>query len=178
MLFKRKAMADPEWWKNNHDGRSAALIEGARRVGKTTVVSEFVKNNYESYLILDFSEEPAEILELFNDGSNLDRFFFKLQLLKGVDLHERKSAIVFDEVQLFPCARQMIKQLVKDHRYDIETGFLISIQRNVKDIRIPSEEHPITMYPMDFEEWLWANGEVSSAGILRGFFESREPLGM
>ena len=157
-------MDDLRSWKDNDQGTTAALIEGARRVGKTTVVEAFAKEQYRTSIILDFSKEPKSILDLFKDGSDLDKFFRTLQLLKQITLYERESVIVFDEVQLFPLARQMIKQLVEDHRYDyIETGSLISLQKNVKNIRLPSEEHSIKMYPMDFEEWLWANEDETSA---------------
>ena len=128
-------MDDLRSWKDNDQGTTAALIEGARRVGKTTVVEAFAKEQYRTSIILDFSKEPKSILDLFKDGSDLDKFFRTLQLLKQVTLYERESVIVFDEVQLFPLARQMIKQLVEDHRYDyIETGSLISLQKNVKNI--------------------------------------------
>ena len=178
MKFRRKVMDDLRSWKDNDQGTTAALIEGARRVGKTTVVEAFAREHYRTSIVLDFSKEPKSILDLFEDGSDLDKFFRTLQLLKHVTLYERDSVIVFDEVQLFPLARQMIKQLVEDHRYDyIETGSLISLQKNVKNIRLPSEEHTIKMYPMDFEEWLWANGDETSVKMLREFFESREPLG-
>lgn len=179
MLFKRKIYDDLLKWKNEDGGRTVALIEGARRVGKTTVVTEFAKKEYRSCLIINFSEVSEDVLEIFRKRSNLDSFFMQLQLRFDVVLYEGESLIVFDEIQFFPLARQMLKQLVADGRYHyIETGSLISVYKNVKNILIPSEEHPIPMYPMDFEEWLWANGNESTVHNLRQFFESRESVGM
>jgi hypothetical protein len=144
-------------WKTEYNGKYACLLEGARRVGKTTIAEEFAKNEYDSYILIDFSCADKDLLDIFDDISKLDRFFLRLQMKMGVELIERKSVIVFDEIQLFPRARQAIKHLVKDGRYDyIETGSLISIKKNVKDILIPSEEHKIHVYPMDYEEFLWA----------------------
>lgn len=161
-MFKRKVYEELLTWKNEWDGKYACLLEGARRVGKTTIAEEFARNEYESYILIDFSVANNEIRELFDDISKLDRFFLKLQLETGVELKTRKSVIIFDEIQLFPKARQAIKHLVKDGRYDyIETGSLISIKKNVKDILIPSEEHKIHVYPMDYEEFLWATGEAN-----------------
>lgn len=178
MLFKRNITEELRWWKENHDGRTAAVVEGAPGVGKTAVVRGFVEANYRTSIILDLSREPSEVLDLFRDGSDPDRFFLRLQLIKAVDLHERESAVVFDNIQSHPRAREMVKQLVEDHRYDyIEVGSGISLRRNVKGIRIPSEEHHITMHPMDFGEWLRANGDTASENILRRFLRSREPLG-
>ena len=134
------------------------MIDGARRVGKSYIVEEFAKNEYKSYILIDFSNENKEIKALFTDYiSDLDTLFRRLSLLTDVRLHHRESVIVFDEVELFPPARAAIKHLVKDGRYDyIETGSLVSINRNVKDIVIPSEEERIDMFPIDFEEFLWA----------------------
>jgi len=133
-------------------------LKGARRVGKTTVVKEFAKNEYKSFILIDFSIASDEIKSLFNKyASNLDEFFFLLSAISGVTLYERDSLIIFDEVQLFPEARQLIKHLVYDNRYDyIQTGSLLGLKRNVKDILIPSEERTIKMYPLDFEEFCWA----------------------
>ena len=146
-MFKRKIYNKLLQWKNESNGNTALLIEGARRVGKSTVVQEFGKNEYESFIFIDFSAVKQSVLELFNDLSDLNYFFLQLQLQYKTDLIERKSLIIFDEVQMCPRARQAIKHLVKDHRYDyIETGSLISIRRNVKDIVIPSEERKLSMY--------------------------------
>jgi len=165
-------------WKKDSVGKTALLVEGARRVGKSTVVEEFVKNEYRSYIMIDFSRASKEVRELFDDVSNLDYVFLRLQLIYNVDLYDRESVIVFDEVQLCPMARQAIKHLVKDHRYDyIETGSLISIKKNIKDILIPSEERKITMFPMDYEEFLSAIGDKTTIKILGEMFEKRIPLG-
>ena len=151
-MFKRKIYGELQQWKDTRAGRTALLVEGQRRVGKSTVVEAFAKKAYKSYILIDFSICSQEIRNLFNDISDLDFFFLQLQLLTNVRLEERNSVIIFDEVQLFPLARQAIKSLVRDHRYDyIETGSLISIKKNVKDILIPSEEQRIYMYPMEFE---------------------------
>lgn len=165
-------------WKKDSDGKTALLIEGARRIGKSTVVEEFAKNEYESYILIDFARASKEIKELFEDVSDLNFLFLQLQLQYRVDLQERKSVIIFDEVQLCPVARQAIKVLVADHRYDyIETGSLISIKKNVKDILIPSEERKISMYPMDYEEFLWAIGDTATFPLLKKCFEMNQGLG-
>lgn len=178
MLFQRKiyqAMLD---WKRTAQGRSALLIQGARRVGKSTIVEAFAQNEYESYLLIDFSSATREIRELFDDITHLDYFFLRLQLLYDVHLHRRASVIIFDEVQLYPKARQAIKHLVKDGRYDyIETGSLLSIRQNIADILIPSEEHRLDMRPMDYEEFLWAIGEQVTASLLSQVWEQKLPLG-
>lgn len=159
MMFRRKVYEKLVEWKKEYNGKYACLLEGARRVGKTTIAEEFARKEYETYILIDFSIANKEILDIFDDISKLDRFFLRLQMETGVELFERKSVIIFDEIQLFPRARQAIKHLVKDGRYDyIETGSLISIKKNVKDILIPSEEHRIYVYPMDYEEFLWATG--------------------
>lgn len=177
-MFRRKIYDKLLEWKAEANGKTALLVEGARRIGKSTVVEEFGKNEYESYIMIDFSVASKTVRELFEDMSDLDYFFLQLQLQYKVDLHERKSLIIFDEVQLCPLARQAIKSLVKDQRYDyIETGSLISIKRNVKDILIPSEERKIAMYPMDYEEFLWAVGDASTIPLLRKVFESKKPVG-
>ncbi len=177
-MFKRKIYDKMLLWKEESDGRTALLIEGARRVGKSTVVEEFAKNEYESYILIDFSTASKGVKDLFQDISDIDYIFLQLQLQYKTDLYERKSLIIFDEVQLCPLARQAIKSLVKDHRYDyIETGSLISIKRNVKDILIPSEERKINMYPMDYEEFLWATGDVTTMGLLKNIFENKKAVG-
>lgn len=177
-MFERKIYKTLLSWKKESDGRTALLIEGARRVGKSTLVEEFGKNEYDSYILIDFSAASKAVFSLFEDMSDLNYFFLQLQLQYHVDLKERKSLIIFDEVQLCPKARQAIKHLVKDHRYDyIETGSLISIRRNVKDILIPSEERKISMYPMDYEEFLWAVGDNITYPLIRQCFEAGKPLG-
>lgn len=177
-MFKRKIYSKLLDWKNESNGNTALLIEGARRIGKSTVVEEFGKNEYESYILIDFATASKTVKELFEDASDLDYLFLQLQLQYKVDLQERNSLIIFDEVQLCPLARQAIKSLVKDHRYDyIETGSLVSIKQNVKDILIPSEERKISMYPMDYEEFLWALGDTSTMPLLKKIFETKKPLG-
>lgn len=177
-MFRRKIYDKLLEWKTESDGRTALLIEGARRVGKSTVVEEFAKNEYESYILIDFSRASKSVKELFEDISDLDYLFLQLQLQYKVDLHERRSLIIFDEVQQCPLARQAIKALVADHRYDyVETGSLISIKRNVKDILIPSEERKISMYPMDHEEFLWAVGDITTIPLLKKVFDSGKPVG-
>ena len=167
-----------ELWKKESDGKTALLIEGARRIGKSTVTETFAKEAYKSYILIDFSKASKEVCELFDDISDLDYVFLRLQLIYKTDLYERESLIIFDEVQLCPKARQAIKHLVKDHRYDyIETGTLISIHKNIKDILIPSEERKISMYPMDFEEFLWAKGDLTTSRLLAGALEKRISLG-
>lgn len=178
MIFKRKIYNRLLEWKNESKGNNALLIEGARRVGKSTIVSEFAKNEYKSFIIINFAEASQDVIELFNDISDLDYIFLQLQLKYRVDLYPRKSLIVFDEVQLCPKARQSIKTLVKDHRYDyIETGSLISIRKNVKSILIPSEERRINMFPMDYEEFLWAIGDNTTTSLLKKCFENVRGLG-
>lgn len=178
-MFRRKIYDKLLEWKTESDGRTALLIEGARRVGKSTVVEEFAKNEYESYILIDFSRASKVVKELFKDISDLDYLFLQLQLQYKVDLHERRSLIIFDEVQQCPLARQAIKALVADHRYDyVETGSLISIKRNMKDILIPSEERKISMYPMDHEEFLWAVGDLTTIPLLKKVFDSGKPVGV
>ena len=177
-MFKRKIYSKMQEWKKDSDGKTALLIEGARRIGKSTVVEEFAKNEYESYILIDFARASKETKELFEDVSDLNFLFLQLQLQYRVDLQERKSVIIFDEVQLCPAARQAIKALVADHRYDyIETGSLISIKKNVKDILIPSEERKISMYPMDYEEFLWAIGDEMTADTIELLLKSKKPAG-
>lgn len=178
MTFKRKIYDKFLEWKKNSDGKTALLVEGARRIGKSTIVEEFAKNEYESYILIDFTKASKEVLNLFDDISDLNYIFLRLQLIYHKELHQRKSLIIFDEVQFCPKARQAIKHLVADHRYDyMETGSLISIRKNVKDILIPSEERQIQMYPMDFEEFKWALGDTVTIKLLRESFEKYQPLG-
>ena len=176
--FKRKIYSKFLEWKNESDGRTALLIEGARRIGKSTIVAEFAKKEYESYISIDFAFASQQIKNLLYDMSDLNAFFRLLQFYTKKELIERKSLIIFDEVQKFPLARQAIKILVKDHRYDyIETGSLISIKENVKDILIPSEERKIQMYPMDYEEFCWAIGETQTYEMGCTIFESKKSFG-
>lgn len=178
MTFKRKIYDKFLEWKKNSDGKTALLVEGARRIGKSTIVEEFAKNEYESYILIDFTKASKEVLNLFDDISDLNYLFLRLQLIYHKELHQRKSLIIFDEVQFCPKARQAIKHLVADHRYDyMETGSLISIRKNVKDILIPSEERQVQMYPMDFEEFKWALGDTVTIKLLRESFEKYQPLG-
>ena len=154
------------------------MIQGARRVGKSTIAEEFATNEYETHILVDFAACSTEIRDLFNDVSDLNRIFMRLQLEYAVELKERKSVIIFDEVQLAPKARQAIKYLVKDGRYDyIETGSLISIRKNVKDILIPSEEVKLHMFPMDYEEFRWALGDTTTIRLLQGCFHDKTSLG-
>lgn len=167
-IFKRKIYDQIMEWKQSSKGRNALLIEGARRVGKSTVVKEFAEREYKTYILIDFSRASKEIIELFDDMHDLNFFFFRLQQLFGVALHQRESLIVLDEVQLCPKARQAIKHLVADGRYDyVETGSLISIRKHTKDILIPSEERRINMYPLDYEEFLWAIGNNVTFELLK-----------
>ena len=178
MIFKRKIYDDLLRWKRTDEGKTAVLIQGARRVGKSTVAEEFATNEYDTHILVDFAACSYEIRDLFNDISDLNRIFMRLQLEFGIELKERRSAIIFDEVQLAPKARQAIKYLVKDGRYDyIETGSLISIRKNVKDILIPSEETKLHMYPMDYEEFKWALGDTATIKLLQGCFNDRTSLG-
>lgn len=178
MLFKRKLYDDMLRWKNVDKGATALLIEGARRVGKSTLVKDFAQNQYESYILLDFSKVSKEIKALFEDISDLNYFFLRLQVLCNVQLKERKSVIVFDEVQLLPLARQAIKHLVADGRYDyIETGSLISIKRHVEHIVIPSEERRVRLYPLDYEEFRWALGDTATIPLLKIAYSDRKQLG-
>ena len=176
-LFKRKIYDDLLKWKQDSDGKTALLIEGARRIGKSTVVRTFARNEYESFIFIDFTTCPQEVKNLFNDVSDLNYIFLRLQLVYGVKLVERKSLIVFDEVQFQPRARQAIKSFVEDRRYDyIETGSLISIRKNTDSILIPSEEKRINMYPMDYEEFRWALGDSATIPLLRSVWEHPQPL--
>ena len=177
-MFKRKIYDSLLDWKKTSGGKTALLVEGPRRVGKSTVVEIFAQNEYESYILVDFYTASPETKALFDDLSDLNYIFLQLQLAYQVSLKERKSCIVFDEVQMCPKARQAIKALVKDGRYDyIETGSLISIHKNVKDILIPSEEKKIRMYPMDYEEFKWALGDEVTIPMLKKLYEAKKPLG-
>jgi len=165
-------------WKQERDGKTALLIKGARRVGKSTLAEEFARREYESYILIDFTEASQEVKDLFDDISDLDNVLFQLQYHYNTRLTVRKSVIIFDEVQDCPKARQAIKKLVKDHRYDyIETGSLISIKKNTKNIRIPSEETRLELFPMDYEEFRWALGDTVTVEMLREAYEGRRPLG-
>ena len=165
-------------WKQERDGKTALLIKGARRVGKSTLAEEFARREYESHILIDFTEASQEVKDLFDDISDLDNVLFQLQYHYNTRLTVRKSVIIFDEVQDCPKARQAIKKLVKDHRYDyIETGSLISIKKNTKNIRIPSEETRLELFPMDYEEFRWALGDTVTVEMLREAYEGRRPLG-
>lgn len=178
IIFKRKAYNRMLQWKKERAGATALLIQGARRIGKSTLAEEFAKNEYKSHLLIDFSVAPAEVFDLFNDISDLNYIFFRLQLIYKIQLYERESAVIFDEVQKCPLARQAIKHLVKDHRYDyIETGSLISVRKSSVDIVIPSEETKIDMFPMDYEEFKWALGDTVTIPLLHTAFDRRMALG-
>ncbi len=176
-IFRRKIYDRLLAWKEREDGKTALLVQGARRIGKSTIVEEFAKNEYESYILIDFSTCSKEVKNLFSDISDLNYIFLRLQLIYGVNLVTRKSLIIFDEVQFQPLARQAIKSLVKDHRYDyIETGSLVSIRKNVEGILIPSEEKTIDMYPMDYEEFRWALDDTATVPLLRDLWKKPQPL--
>lgn len=177
--MKRKIYTDILNWKKESNGKTALLIEGARRVGKSYIVERFAEENYKSYILIDFSKAPKEILELFDNYlDNLDYLFMYLSEYYNTKLYERESLIVFDEIQFCSRARSAIKHLVADGRYDyIETGSLISIKKNVKDILIPSEEESIKMYPMDFEEFLWAMGNDMLMPYITKQFLAKKELG-
>lgn len=177
-VFKRKIYERILKWKQDSNGKSALMIQGARRIGKSTIVEEFAKNEYSSHLIIDFNKASATVKSLFDDLMDLDFIFLQLQTIYNVILKERESVIIFDEVQKCPNARQAIKYLVQDGRYDyIETGSLISIKQHTTGITIPSEEEQIDMYPMDYEEFRWALGDKVSIPLIKTFLEKRSPLG-
>ena len=177
MFFKRKVYDKLLDWKKNYADHYSVLLEGARRVGKSTIAEEFAKNEYRSYLLIDFANITVDVKKCFDDISNLDLFFLRLQAVTGKQLYAHESVIIFDEIQLFPKARQAIKYLVKDGRYHyIETGSLISIKKNVKDILIPSEEMKIPVYPMDYEEFSYAI-ESNSYEMIRQFYQIGRPVG-
>lgn len=178
MIFKRKIYDKMLKWKSESKGSRALLIEGARRIGKSTIVEEFAKNEYKSYVLIDFAKVSNNVLNYFNNSSkNFDDLFMLLSVEYGIVLHKRESVIIFDEVQRFPKARELIKYLVADGRFDyIETGSLISIKENVQDIVIPSEERRLKMFPMDFEEFCMAFGEDLLIEYIRKCFANKEPL--
>lgn len=177
-IFRRKIYDEILEWKENRSDKYALLIKGARRVGKSTIAEEFAKKEFKSYILIDFAHTSKEIKALFDDTYDLDFFFLQLQQLTGTRLYEKESVIIFDEIQLLPKARQAIKYLVADGRYKyIETGSLLSIKKNTKDILIPSEEHKIYMYPMDFEEFLWAIGDEITAETIKALVIKRKPAG-
>lgn len=179
IVLERKAYGRMLEWKETSQGTSALLIEGARRVGKSYLARRFAENEYRSFAVIDFVKIGKDVRDVFiNDTTDLDTFFTKLQSILHVDLYRRESVLIFDEVQAFPRARELIKYLVEDGRYDyIETGSLMSIKYNVKGITIPSEEETLALNPLDFEEFLWANGDRNTVPALRTFFEKRQPLG-
>lgn len=178
IVFKRKITETLFKWKQESNGEKALLIEGARRIGKSTAVEQFAKNNYRSYILIDFNKASQTVLDAFHDHlDDLDTFFMILSAVYGKTLYPRESLIIFDEVQAFPKARESIKYLVADGRYDyIETGSLISVRQNVKGITIPSEERKIKMHPMDFEEFAWALGEEKLLSYIRDCYEKKVPL--
>ncbi len=178
-MLKRKIYDELLSWKQKSGGQTALLIDGARRVGKSFIAELFAKQEYKSHIIIDFGNAPQDILDLFiNESSDLDLFFAKLSAFYSTVLHKRESLIVFDEVQQFPRARQLIKYLVADGRYDyLETGSLIRLKKNTENIIIPSEEEHIELFPMDFEEFLWAMGDEATVPLIRKCFEARKPLG-
>ena len=176
MFFERKAYKELLHWKENYADQYAVLLEGARRVGKSTIAEQFARREYRSYILIDFSKTSQDIRDCFEDIQNLDLFFLRMQALTGVDLYPHESVFIFDEVQLFPKARQAIKHLVADGRYHyIETGSLISIRKNVRDILIPSEEMKIEVFPMDYEEFCGAVGTPYS--VLEQVFLAGKALG-
>ena len=177
-MFKRKIYDKLVDWKNNDSNEKALLIEGARRVGKSTIVEEFARNEFKSYILIDFNDASDVVKDAFNKYLNdLDTFFLILEAEYNVKLYEKESIIIFDEIQQYPKARQSIKKLVKDGRYSyIETGSLVSIKENVKDITIPSEERKLKMYPMDFEEFCWAMDKNNIINFIRRCFDNLTPL--
>lgn len=178
-MLRRKIYEKLLDWKRKSNGQTALLIDGARRVGKSYIVEQFARQEYKSYILIDFGNAPQDILDLFvHESSDLDLFFAKLSAFYSTVLYKRESLIVFDEVQQFPRARQLIKYLVADGRYDfLETGSLIRLKKNTENIIIPSEEEHIEMFPMDFEEFLWAMGDEATIPLIRKCFETKMPLG-
>lgn len=177
--MKRKIYDDILKWKQDWAGKTALLIDGARRVGKSYIAEKFAQSEYKSYILIDFNRASDDVKNLFvNYLNDLDTLFIYLSAYYNVKLYERESLIIFDEVQLFPKARAAIKYLVADGRYDyLETGSLMTIKKNVKDILIPSEERHLKMYPLDFEEFLWALGNDTLMDIIRKFYENKKPMG-
>jgi len=178
-MLKRKIYDELVAWKRNSNGATAIMIDGARRVGKSFIAETFARAEYKSYILIDFGKAPKDILDLFiNDSSDLDLFFAKLAAFYSTTLYKRESLIIFDEVQQYPRARQLIKYLVADGRFDyLETGSLIRLKKNVQDIIIPSEEDHIEMFPLDFEEFLWAMGDEATYPLIQRCFETKTPLG-
>ena len=178
LVFRRKIYDEMLRWKRERNGETALLIKGARRVGKSTIAEEFAKREYDSYIAIDFADAKDSVWEAVKHISDRDDFFMRLQFIFDVKLYERRSVIIFDEIQKCPEARQAIKYLVKDGRYDfIETGSLLSIKKNVQNIVIPSEETRLTMYPMDYEEFRWAMGDAVTVPLMGETFKNRRPLG-
>lgn len=177
-IFKRKIYESILKWKRERNGSTALLIKGARRVGKSTISKEFAKREYKSFIAIDFAKAGNDIKSLFDDLNDLDYIFLRLQAIFHVTLYNRESVIIFDEIQFCPKARQAIKYLVEDGRYDyIETGSLLSIRKNNEGILIPSEETRIIMYPMDYEEFLWATGDTQTMDLIKYSFIKLKPLG-
>ena len=178
-MLRRKIYDELVRWKESSNGKTALMIDGARRVGKSFIAEKFAKAEYRSYILIDFGQAPKDVIDLFiNDSADLDLFFAKLSAFYATVLHRRESLIIFDEVQQYPRARQLIKYLVTDGRYDyLETGSLIRLKKNVQDIIIPSEEDHIEMFPLDFEEFLWAMGDEATYPLIRQCFEAKKPLG-
>ena len=178
-MLKRKIYDELLKWKKYSNGASAVMIDGARRVGKSYIVKEFARAEYKSFIFIDFGNVPQAVIDVFeNDSADIDLFLSKLSILFSTKLYKRQSLIIFDEVQQYPRARQLIKYLVADGRYDyIETGSLIRLKKNVQNIIIPSEEDHIEMFPMDFEEFLWAMGDEVTYPLIRACFEKMQPLG-
>ena len=177
-LFKRKIYKELVRWKREKDGKTALLIRGARRVGKSTIAEEFAKNEYTSYIKIDFADAPDAVWEAVNHITDRDRFFLQLQFIYNVRLEPRKSIIIFDEIQKAPKVREAIKYLVQDHRYDfIETGSLLSIKKNTQGIVIPSEETRIDMFPMDYEEFRWALGDTATVPLMKQTFDEKKGVG-
>ena len=178
-MLKRKIYEQLLAWKQNSNGKTALLIDGARRVGKSYIADLFARQEYKSHIMIDFGNASKDILDLFlYESSDLDLFFAKLGAYYSTTLYKRESLIVFDEVQQFPRARQLVKYLVADGRYDyMETGSLIRLKKNTQNIIIPSEEEHMELFPLDFEEFLWAMGDEATVPLIRKCFETRKPLG-
>jgi len=178
-MLKRKIYDELVAWKKSSNGATAMMIDGARRVGKSYLAEKFAKAEYKSYILIDFGKAAKDILDLFvYDSSDLDLFFAKLAAFYSTVLHKRESLIIFDEVQQYPRARQLIKYLIADGRFDyLETGSLIRLKKNVQDIIIPSEEDHIEMFPLDFEEFLWAMGDEATYPLIKYCFETKKPFG-
>lgn len=177
-VFRRKIYERLVDWKRSKDGKTALLIRGARRVGKSTIAEEFAKREYASYIKVDFADAPDAVWEAVAHIADRDQFFLQLQFIYNVRLEVRKSVIIFDEIQKAPKVREAIKYLVKDHRYDyIETGSLLSIKKNTQGIVIPSEETRIDMFPMDYEEFRWALGDTATVPLMRQTFDDKKGVG-